>query len=79
MSEVNRTAKTILIADDKSGVVQILGMRLRANGYQVIATHDGAQTIELAHQEKPDLIILDIKMPDKDGYTVFKELKRDVR
>ena len=56
-------------------MVKILGMRLRANGYQVIAAHDGAKTIELAHQEKPDLIILDIKMPDKDGYTIFEDLK----
>jgi len=68
-------ARKILIADDEPGVVMILGMRLRANGYQVIAAHDGAQTVELAHQEKPDLIILDIKMPEKDGYTVFEELK----
>ena len=68
-------AKKILIADDELGVVTILGMRLRANGYQVIAAHDGAQTIELAHQEKPDLIILDIKMPGRNGYAVFEELK----
>jgi len=68
-------AKTILIADDEPAVVQILGMRLRANGYQVIAAHDGTQTIELAHQEKPDLIILDVKMPDRDGYAVFENLK----
>jgi len=68
-------ARKILIADDEPDVVKILGMRLRANGYKVIAAHDGAQTIELAHQEKPDLIILDIKMPDKDGYIVFKDLK----
>jgi len=59
-------AKKILIADDEPGVVMILGMRLRANGYQVIAAHDGARTIELAHLEKPDLIVLDIKMPGKD-------------
>ncbi len=71
-------ARKILISDDEPDVVKILGMRLKANGYQVIAAHDGATTIQLANQEKPDLIILDIKMPDKDGYTVFKELKRDV-
>ena len=50
-------------------------MRLKANGYQIIAAHDGIQAIELAHQEKPDLIILDIKMPGTDGFNVFKELK----
>jgi len=71
-------AKTILIADDEPSVVKILGIRLKANGYQVIAAHDGEQTIKLAQQEKPDLIILDIKMPGKDGYTVFKELKENL-
>ncbi len=75
MSELNRMAKTILIADDEPSVVQILGMRLRANGYQVIAANDGDQTIKLANQEKPDLIILDIKMPGKDGSQVLQELK----
>ncbi len=68
-------ARKILIADDEPGVVQILGMRLRANGYQVIAAHDGTQTIELAYQEKPDLIILDIKMPGRDGYAIFEDLR----
>jgi len=56
-------------------VVKILGMRLRANGFQIITAQDGAATIKLAHQEKPDLIILDIKMPGRDGYGVFEDLK----
>ncbi len=65
----------ILIADDESGVVKILGMRLRAHGYQIIGVYDGPSAIELVQQEKPDLIILDIKMPGKDGSQVFQELK----
>jgi len=64
-------AKTILVADDEPGVVKILGMWLEANGYNVIGVNDGAQVTELARQEKPDLIILDIKMPSTDGYSVF--------
>ena len=68
-------AKKILIADDESSVVKILGMRLRANGYQVIGVFDGPSAVELARREKPDLLILDIKMPDKDGFAVLKELK----
>jgi len=68
-------AKTILIADDEPGVVKILGMRLRANGFQIITAQDGAAAIKLVHQEKPDLIILDIKMPGRDGYAVFEDLK----
>ena len=75
MPELIEMAKKILITDDEPGVVKILGMRLKANGYQIIAAHDGATAIEIAHQEKPDLIILDIKMPGTDGYSVFEELK----
>ncbi len=71
----NRQLKKILIVDDEPGVVKILGMRLKANGYQIIAAHNGATAIELAHYEKPDLIILDIKMPGTDGYSVFEDLK----
>ena len=68
-------AKKILIADDEPGAVKILGMRLRANGFQIITAHDGAMAIALAHHEKPDLIVLDIKMPGTDGYSVFEDLR----
>ena len=72
-------AKTILITDDEPGVVKILGMRLIANGYNVIVAYDGASTIELARKAEPDLIILDIKMPCKDGYSVFEDLKASAK
>jgi len=75
MSELNRIAKTILIADDEPAVVKILGMRLKTNGYQIIEACNGTETIELTNQKKPDLIILDIKMPDIDGYAVLQNLK----
>ncbi|MBN2594165.1 MAG: response regulator [Sedimentisphaerales bacterium] len=78
MSGLNRIEKTILIADDEPSVVKILGMRLKANGYRVIAAQDGAETIELANQEEPDLIVLDIKMPGKSGYSVFQDLREAV-
>jgi len=68
-------AKTILIADDEPDLVRILGMWLEVDGYDVISVNDGAQVTELARQEEPDLIILDIRMPGADGYSVFKELK----
>ena len=68
-------AKKILIADDEPDVVKVLGMRIMANGYNVIVAYDGIQIIELAREEKPDLIIHDIKMPGADDYSVFKSLK----
>jgi len=71
----NHQLKKILIVDDEQDVVKILGFKLSINGYQVVATGRGDRVVELAHQEKPDLIILDIKMPDKDGFTVLEELR----
>ena len=71
-------AKTILIADDDPNVVNVLGIRLIATGYNVIAAYDGIQIIELAQHEKPDLIVLDIKMSGKNGYTVFQDLRESV-
>lgn len=75
MPELIEMAKTILIADDEPGVVKILGMRLMANGYNVIVAYDGDQTLEITREAEPDLIILDIKMPGTEGYTVFEDLK----
>jgi len=72
-------AKKILIADDEPGVVKILEMRLKANGYHVIVAYDGAQAIKLTRRKKPDLIILDIKMPGRDGYSVFEDLKTSAK
>lgn len=71
----NHQLKKILIVDDEQDVVKILGFKLSINGYTVVATGRGDRVVELAHQQKPDLIILDIKMPGRDGFTVLEELK----
>jgi len=68
-------ARKILIADDEPDVTKILGLRLKAGGYDVVTAQDGEEAIRVAHEEKPDLIILDVRMPGKDGYAVFQELR----
>lgn len=68
-------SKKILIADDELSVAKMLGKGLQAHGYQVMTAVDGVQAVKLAHQARPDLILLDIKMPGQNGYTVFKNLK----
>lgn len=72
-------AKKILVADDEPDIVKMLSMRLKAYGYEIIAAFDGLQAVREAYKEKPDLILLDIKMPAGDGYTVFENLKRSVQ
>ncbi len=67
--------KKVLIVDDERDIVKVLMIRLRGAGYEVVTAFDGAQAIFVAHKEKPDLIILDIRMPAGDGFSVVEKLK----
>jgi len=69
--------KKILIIDDEMDFIDLLKARLEAEGYEIIAACDGAQGLEKAKEEKPDLILLDIMMPKMDGYQVCRFLKFD--
>lgn len=68
---------TILIIDDDPEIVEFTQKRLERKGYRVIGALDGNAGIAAARKEKPDLILLDIMMPGKDGYEVLRELKDD--
>jgi two-component system alkaline phosphatase synthesis response regulator PhoP len=70
-------AKKILIVDDDPDMVEATSMILKSKHYDVITAYGGVEGLEKAKAEKPDLIVLDVMMPDKDGYTVCKELKAD--
>jgi len=69
--------KVILIIDDDKDVNLILAKELGRLGHRVINTYDGIEGLACVHRENPDMIILDIMMPQKDGYEVLKELKSD--
>lgn len=66
---------TILIAEDTGNVRRILVHILEVAGYQTVQAKDGAETLMLAGMQRFDLILLDIMMPVKDGYTVCQELR----
>lgn len=65
----------ILIADDDPEILTMLGIRLSKKGYQVLEAVDGNQTLNLAHKHHPDLVLLDVMMPGKNGWEVAKELR----
>ncbi len=67
----------ILIVDDDPDLVEAVTMILESKDYDVIAAYGGIEGLEKAKTEEPDLIVLDVMMPDKDGYVVCKELKAD--
>jgi DNA-binding response OmpR family regulator len=67
--------KKILIVDDERDIVKALMIRLQSAGYEIVTAFDGAQAIFVTHKEKPDLVILDIRMPAGDGFSVAEKLK----
>ena len=67
--------KTILIVDDEKPIVDILVYNLEKEGYSTLEASDGAEAIEIALKEKPDLILLDIMLPKMDGLTVCKKIR----
>jgi len=70
--------KKILIVDDERDIVKALMIRLHGAGYDVVTAFDGAQGVFMAHKEKPDLILLDIRMPAGNGFSVAQRLKRSI-
>jgi len=69
--------RKVLIADDDPRVVELLYITLSQNGYEVVSALDGREALEVADKHKPDLAILDVKMPKVDGFEVCAALKKD--
>ena len=69
--------KKILIVDDENDLVDLVKLRLEANGYQVVVAYDGQAALNVVKKENPDLIILDLMLPKLDGYKVCRMLKFD--
>ena len=67
----------IMIIDDEKGLVDVIRDFLEERGFLVTAAYDGKNGIEIIRKSKPDLIILDILMPDMDGRAVLKKLKKE--
>lgn len=71
----NAPAKKILIVDDEPDILEFLQYNLKKEGYAVVTANDGKQAIEVAEREKPNLIILDIMMPELDGVETCRILR----
>ncbi|AFY40467.1 two component transcriptional regulator, winged helix family [[Leptolyngbya] sp. PCC 7376] len=68
---------TILVVDDEIAVRRILNTRLSMIGYDIITAADGDEALEVFWRERPDLVILDVMMPKRDGYYVCQEIRRE--
>jgi DNA-binding response OmpR family regulator len=69
--------KKILIVDDEEDILHFLELVLREKGYEVATAMNGQDALTLAQLEKPDLVLLDIMMPQMDGWEVLKLLRVD--
>lgn len=69
----------ILIVDDDPQATTVLSMLLSRRGYEVIAENDSGSAVKIAIESQPDLIILDLMMPDPDGFKVCRMLRADAR
>ena len=70
-------AKKVLCIDDDVNTVKFLTVALEQNGYEAIGAHDGREGLEKIRSERPDAIVLDVMMPKKTGWVLFKQLRRD--
>lgn len=69
--------KTILVADDNANIRKVVQLGFESLGYRVITAEDGRRALDLVRSERPDLVILDVMMPELSGYDVCAEMKRD--
>ena len=69
-------AKKILIVDDEKDIIDLLKFNLKNEGYDTLTARDGEQALKTAREDQPDLVILDIMLPGKDGWEVLKELRK---
>ncbi|MFH1416721.1 MAG: response regulator [Planctomycetota bacterium] len=70
-------AKKVMVIDDDKNIVKFLSVALQENGYEVSSASDGEEGFEKVKSEKPDLIILDVMMPKRTGFVLFKQLRKN--
>jgi two-component system, OmpR family, alkaline phosphatase synthesis response regulator PhoP len=69
--------KKILVADDESHILNVVSLKLRNAGFEVICASDGQEALEMAQSEHPDLLITDYHMPQLSGLELCQKLKQD--
>ncbi len=70
-------AKKVLVVDDEVHIIQVVAIKLRNNGYEVISAGNGAEAYELACEKAPDIIITDFQMPIMTGLELVEKLRQN--
>lgn len=69
--------KKILLVDDRPDIIKLISLRLKVSGYEAIGASSGRECLEKAKQQTPDLILLDVNMPEMNGCETLEKLKQD--
>lgn len=69
--------KKILVVEDDGMISSMYKTKFEADGFEVLIAADGASGLEIAKQEKPDMVMLDVILPQLDGFSVLEEIKKD--
>jgi len=75
---VTANGRRILVVDDDVDAAEALGELFRDYGHEVFTAHDGAQALDNARLHRPEIVLLDISMPEMDGYEVAKRIRSDL-
>lgn len=67
----------VLLVEDDAMIVQMYKTRMGSEGWEVFSTDRGSEALKIAKENKPDIILLDIILPEIDGFTILKELRAD--
>jgi DNA-binding response OmpR family regulator len=70
-------SKTIMVVDDEKRLVSLVESYLTQEGYRVVSAYNGKEALDVAKREKPDLIVLDVMMPEMDGYEFMRKHRTD--
>ena len=68
----------VLAVDDEPDVLRLIQIKLKKAGFDVVTARDGVEGVEMAHQEHPDVVLLDVMMPRMDGYEAARKIKAEV-
>ena len=71
--------RLVLVVDDDPDLVEAVAMKLESQNYRVAKAYDGVEAWESIRAEKPDLVVLDVMMPRKNGYELCDEIKKDAQ